>query len=109
MTVVEVLQGARAKIVQGWCQDTAAKDAHGKGVMVADPEACSWCVLGAIWSCTAYGSDVELAAEDTFRRVLPGSYASIRLWNDRPKRTKEEVLRAFDRAIELVKEEEHQS
>lgn len=86
----QILINARKLIEIGWTQHTSHE--------VIDGVHC-YCVSGAIcraaWdSCYAIAtSNARLKFEKIINENIP-------LWNDKPERTKEEVLAAFDKAIE---------
>ena len=57
-----------------------------------------YCALGAVRSAADYGNtDKALRA-----LYFATDSISITIWNDEPRRTKEEVLEAFDKAIEIA-------
>lgn len=84
MATVDVLKGARALIEQGWTQ--------GLDHDVVDGVDC-YCLSGAL----AQQKDWQDASE-----LLHSLRPDFVDWNDRPDRTKEEVLELLDQAIELV-------
>ena len=99
----EALRLARERIADGWCRGRARKIIRGKP---------HYCIFGAI--ARDYGFyrrfDIYYVITDTIQRRLcdaiglkcaPGNdvAAAIAAWNDDPKRTKRQVLAAFDRAI----------
>jgi hypothetical protein len=81
----KLLIAARERIERGWCQK---KMRLGGEV----------CMVGAM-------ADAR-ANEEAWRRMARATgianLAVLADWNDRPERTKEEVLAAFDRAIASV-------
>jgi hypothetical protein len=105
--VLEVLQAAKAKIEKGWCRGApwhATKDGFG------------YCVIGAI-ECALSDSPLKMTrlpnrlrdrAHNTFREAnsIPRSVLvqrpdqDITSWNDHPLRKREQVIEAFDKAIE---------
>jgi hypothetical protein len=102
MTTKEVLKKAKEKIEQGWCQHVIAKDREGTKVPADSPEAIQWCSVGAIASIYAK-QDVFITFTPEYNLILKVlKTESLAEWNDRPKRTIEEVLAAFDKAIELA-------
>ena len=93
MTTAEILRGAKEKIEKhGWIQNSYGSDEIG------------FCSSGAIQSfvglprnqCARLCHPAMIAV-----RNAVGEYC-IPEWNDRPGRTKEEVLAAFDKAIALA-------
>lgn len=103
MTTVELLKAARAKIEQGWCQGTMAKEQRGRMRGPKESYSCSWCVLGAL---AAASTLEELNPYRTARTLMEAVVApSLSAWNDAPGRTQAEVLAAFDKAIELAEGE----
>jgi hypothetical protein len=126
MTAVERLKRAQERIIDvGWFQgdyiETPSSD--------RDNSKCRVCSLGALenwhWG-EGYDSGLlkyDLAfsysdireAQDFLEQAMreievidlgPISNRFIPAWNDKPGRTVEEVIRAFDRAIELAVEQE---
>lgn len=45
---IKVLEGAKAKVRQGWTRYAFARDANGDDTYPKDTNAVSWCALGAI-------------------------------------------------------------
>lgn len=117
-----VLEYARNLIAspQNWTRGEYARDVDGSGVCAADPNAICFCSVGAVQRAT---SDVvgDLSHEDALRLETssidilseatsrdPGGhqfYGSIADFNDSRTTTHEDVLRAFDHAIKLAREE----
>ena len=97
MTTVEVLKAARAKIEQGWCQGSYARNAMNEKVLYRSVDACRWCAMGAIVS---LGGVDWITAADVIKQA--NAIEVIPKWNDAPNRTQAEVLAAFDKAIELA-------
>ena len=94
MDTLTVLMKARAEVEKGWCQGE-----YGRGGGV--------CMVGALY--VAEGNprekvnenDVEVGESyyetyDALRRAVGWN---IPMWNDAPGRTQEDVLAAYDRAI----------
>lgn len=104
--LVQDLEAARAKIVQGWTQGGNAEDARGYNVAPHDDSAVRWCARGAILSvtkpaCWSYESGRYIAAIEAFRDCAGSTVID---YNDDDKRTKKEVLAVFDKAIAKAKE-----
>lgn len=85
--VTENLTAAKKLLEQGWCQGSPR---------VGD----SYCILGALYIRTHGNthSSVAVKASEIIRSALPG-HPLIHKWNDKPGRTKSEVLSLMDRAI----------
>lgn len=92
---VKALERARARVAKGWCQGWYAKGKSGKDVSILSKYAVQWCAIGAFKTHMPAGAESALKqAIDTYHVIA---------WNDAKQRTQEEVLAAFDRAIELAK------
>jgi len=105
VTVLENLVSARAKIAkpEDWTQDALARNALGHGLYSShDHAAVCWCALGAIRAAGGKHSLEVFAAVNHFARV--NDIIDIPAWNDSV--THEEVLAAFDRAIEAERQKE---
>lgn len=97
----DILKVAQMYIAAGWTQGPAAADSKGNDVPYKAPEACRWCMFGAI---QAAGQNLQNRSEGhrALERVEP-CYID---WNEAPGRTQDEVLEAFERAIALAEAEE---
>lgn len=119
MTPLEILTAARAKIVQGWCQNNLAQDCNGKDINALNPNAVSWCAVGALshaagcWSVaaktnpdfsqTGWQALCQFSAANFLSSYDPDDIGwAVSKWNDNPARTKDDVLNAFDRAISAL-------
>ena len=104
MTAAEILDSAADLLSEEgrWCQGAAALTKEGRFCRPEDPEAASWCALGAIRRV----SDVDI-----FDPVPANALAFLRdqtsfylpSWNDVPERTREEVVAALRRAAERAR------
>lgn len=106
MTAVDLLKETRRLIDEiGWTQGAYARDDRGAFADVEDPKAVCFCLSGAIRRArlnldeAAY-SDSATAATLFIAEAGPGR--SIPAWNDAPSRTKDDVLKTLDKAIELA-------
>lgn len=105
MTKLELLIKAREKIRQGWTQNVSARNSDNYPVNVDALEAVAWCALGAIWAVRGT-YETQDDAERELCKTIDREYAySIAEWNDKPGRTKEEVLDLYDRTINRVRKE----
>ena len=76
-----------------WCQDVYARDRKGHETTVYSPDACMFCITGAIQFCYPSSIDRRLEAANKLINMLGLEYHShIPQWNDTPGRTKEEVI-----------------
>jgi len=96
LSVVEVLEAARARVAKGWTQKVFARDSDGNEAKADGPNACRWCAEGAI----SFGPGALNAL--ILLECAIGGPGVVR-WNDTPGRTQAEVISAFDRAIILAK------
>jgi hypothetical protein len=90
----ELIVKAIDYIKKGWTKGACARNAKGRAVGTCDEEAVAWCPIGAIDA--AYPHMFEY--RDACKRLQRVVGMSIDIWNDVPKRTKEEVLAAFKKA-----------
>lgn len=105
-TTADVLRRARVLIdsPEKWLKYAVA-EMGGKHVRCFNGEqpdiigADRLCVLGAIHAAAPYGQRVRMRS--LFIKLNGGGG----IWNDAPERTHADVLRAFDRAIELAEAE----
>lgn len=100
--ILQILTNTKARINSGWCQNYWAKDEKGHCCSYENPNACSFCINGAVLK-SRTSPDIDVY--DVFRHIRrAGNIPSmgIPLWNDNPNRTKEEVIALLDKAIQDV-------
>lgn len=105
MTAREILIKARGYIESGWCRDHYAVNPEGSPCRANSGEAVAWCALGALRAADQRGDDLSpegYAAKALLNEVV----GDIIWWNDSRAHAKEEVLAAFDKAIELASQED---
>lgn len=110
--VLEVLTKAREAIDEPhkWSQGAFFRNDKGVVVVGLDKATC-FCAVGAIQSVVKLPSVLSRAALRTLERGVGigiGKDAEslyIITWNDNPVRTHDDVIAAFDRAIEIAKED----
>lgn len=97
--IVSDLTEARKLLEKGWTQRAYARNANGVAVDEGSPNACSFCVTGAL--------NRAYACLET--HLLVGRFVKVRtggdwlhLWNDAPGRTQEEVLTMIDEILKAV-------
>ena len=85
------IEAAVALLQQGWTQHANARDNEQRPVSALDPNACKWCLYGAIMrACDGRIADVRDII-DYLKTVDPKIY-DIVVWNDASSRTREDVL-----------------
>jgi hypothetical protein len=102
--LLAISEAAREYIAQGWTQHDLARYSDGQMCHPSDPEAASFCMIGAIWAGFALLSDSHLSYRgliDRINRLIP---TDVVVWNDNPRRTKEEVLAVFDVLIDELRD-----
>lgn len=119
MTPLEILIAARAKIAQGWCQNNLAVTSSGFDTNALNPNAVSWCAVGALshaagcrsvgaktnpdFSQTGWQALCQFSAANFLSSYDPDDIGwAVTKWNDNPMRTQADVLAAFDRAISAL-------
>ena len=112
--VEALLTRARKRIEtpEAWTQHLTARASDGLAAHYNSASAVAWCSVGTMWAerdaLKSYNGSHYLARQgfNLLSEAVghPGSYASISISNDDPKRTHPEVLGAFDRAIALARE-----
>ena|SRR6187402_3248691 len=113
MTVVEILTKARELLLtKGWTQGTFARNADGFPIDISAIDAgkgTCFCEMGAVIAADPSQnlySEARAYVRKGNARVLkkavdyPACFP-VR-WNDSPKRTKEQVIKAFDYAIQYA-------
>ena len=96
MKVKDVLVRARKLIAKGWIQGTYARDKDDLQVLPNDPEACKFCVLGALNRASDGGQDFRAGVDIIESAAMSGP---LHTWNDADGTTQEMVLTVFDKAI----------
>jgi hypothetical protein len=105
MRAVELLQGARDLIAQGWAQGADARAEDGTPVEPWDPAATSWSLLGGIVASLERSREragdlpLERLALALHYLALVVENDSLAAWNDDAAQTKDAVVDVLDRAI----------
>ena len=101
-TTLQILRKARKLIEkpERWCKGDAAKDRAGENEDVMSRKAAAFCMAGAVVRASGGWCREYYTARDHVEAVI-GSHAldALAEWNDAPRRTHAQVLRAFDKAI----------
>jgi hypothetical protein len=96
-----LIAAALARVVSGWCRGVLAEDDERRAVRPWSPEARRWSMLGALLASWDGGPVKDLGdALGVLHTATDES--TLEAWNDSPERTKQEVVAAFERAIELL-------
>ena len=101
MSIVQSLIDTKSKLQAGWTQLTYARNKEGEAVPVRAPDACSFCIMGAM---RAAGAWDHYEAFCFVREAIgeTGVQGTIPEFNDRPEATQDEVVAVIDRAIEIA-------
>jgi hypothetical protein len=91
------LRKVRKLIAGGWTRGTFARNARGVPVQAQDKRAVRFCPSGACWRVGGAWRLIRLIEAEI------GPRATLNIWNDRPERTKAEVLALIDKTIAAEK------
>ena len=83
-SVLEILEQAKKRVSKSWIQFYFAKDETGKPIMGNDPNAVSWCAVGALsqmGSLWGFSGNVEQARSFIEQQIL---YEDLACWNNVP-------------------------
>ena len=110
-TLLETLKKGKKRVEAGWTQGVWARAVEGQTVDPDDSRAVEWCASGAIkgpninaalhWLSHVIQPEIDPMKVDV---LILGHF--IVNWNNEKERTQEEVLEAFDLAIELARKAE---
>lgn len=96
MKVIQRLKRAKELLEKGWCQGDLARTKDGVLTDVYSPGAEAFCLLGACmraeWEADSTGITWVGIDELVTYEVEDRGYAELASYNDRPERTKEDVL-----------------
>ena len=106
-SVLEILKQGKERVTKGWVQHVLALTADGIACAGYATDAVSWCAVGALDvpprdRILFPGVDNPSMRAYMFleRNVL--DHQDLVEWNNDPKRTQEEVVDLFDRAINML-------
>jgi hypothetical protein len=103
MTPQEVLIKA-AELLESsptaWTQDWLARNTDGNTTSPRNPNACSWCAMGAIAK-VQNKPDASQTYDPASRLLASHLGVNIADWNDNHLRTREEVIAAMREAAKL--------
>jgi hypothetical protein len=105
----KMLSAARALVAHGCCRHDAALNEEGEPVQPWSALARRWSIPGALVTVRQEWRRINGPADDVsrgFERALLSLQAvlgDVSLWTDVPGRRQQEVLAAFERALELLR------
>jgi len=102
--VVSVLQRAKERIAEGWCQGMYTTDERIRDILSLGRAEGGVCIQGAIYAAAAQLTGTLPSAEVWSALVSATGCQFPSMWNDDPGRTQADVLDMFDRAQRLAKE-----
>jgi hypothetical protein len=95
----QMLFEAYELVVSGWCQGEGAQDEMGRPIEPSSAFARRWSAAGAlerVWRRAAGDQDEALEAFERANLALAAAVKDVpQRWNDRPERTRDEVLAAL--------------
>ena len=105
MTTNEILEGSIELVKGEWTQNALARMPNGGPVSPLRPEACSFCIEGAMLKTMGgYEEEFESKEYDWVVNKLEELYSdSIEGWNDTPRRTRDEVLSSLESVLNVSK------
>lgn len=81
-----------------WTTELWAKDEDGMGIDTCSAKATCWCAWGALLKVTGHENKEKGGYNDAWKALQAGMNGNVPVFND--YHTHEEVLAAFDKAIE---------
>lgn len=107
-TAERMLSDAYELVLSGWCQGDSARDECGRAIEPSSAFARKWSAPGAlerVWRRSTDDRDVALGGYERASLALATVVHGVpRTWNDAPGRHLADVLDAFARAAEQVRE-----
>lgn len=107
-TPARLMAEARERVRRGWCQGAVAQDEDGRAVRPWSSEARRWSMLGALLACMD-GGPVKVLGQAVTSLHASTEQSPLEVWNDRPERTQQEVVTAFERTIESLERGEEET
>jgi hypothetical protein len=108
-TAERMLSDAYELVLSGWCRGDSAQDECGRPIEPSSAFARKWSAPGAlerVWRRATDDGDVALEAYSRASLALATAVHGVpRAWNDEPGRHLADVLDAFARAAEQLREE----
>lgn len=111
--VVEILEASLETLGpngEHWCKGSYAQDTHNLPVPTKDPRAIKFCAVGAVLRQESSFNYSKMRSAEHYLLMsvaTESSWRSVADFNDHNLRKFPSVKRAFEKAIELAKEEEN--
>lgn len=85
---------------ESWCVTAMARNADGNARSPDDPDACRWCVAGAIFKCYRGNDTARKEAMEAIAAKLPkdAPLYAVHEWERNPARTHAEILALVEEA-----------
>lgn len=112
MKASEILKAAKKRLSArgAWTQNGFARNKAGWKVEPENPDAVSFCAAGACYLSSCGIDTIEL--DDALHWLNEAAFSATKgrmdaiAYNDRPERTKSQMLVLFDKAIKLARKDE---
>lgn len=107
--IIKLLEKVKEKIRQGWCKYYYAKDSYGLETSIYSPNACRWCLVGAIQfvavedGCVSRMTQMIQVLADAAKKISYTGDSLIR-YNDEKCQSAGEVVHLIDQAIQIQRE-----
>jgi hypothetical protein len=110
-TAKDILVEAKSLIInpENWLKGTFARNVSGQSCFELDADACQFCSAGAIYKAAHVAAGKKESAADAPRSFMSKAISELDLdhwtiagFNDGPLVSHSDVMKAFDRAIELA-------
>ena len=102
MKTIEIFRKAREYIVQGWCQETIARNAFNEPCEPDDIFANKWCAIGALYAATRKDGHSTITKhhwDECIDALQIQCGTEIGCWNDTVGMDKQDILKVFDEVI----------
>jgi hypothetical protein len=115
--ILEVLVEAKKLLEAGWTKEVYARGPDGVNASFMDPDACSFCAIGAVYRAAEdkekdvpFPTDLSEQVGDYLNNAWMQLFRNdpalcLSEWNDRKTTTKEDVLNFYSRVIEKLSQQ----
>lgn len=104
VTTADILERAAVVLHRGWCRGALARNARGKKVMPEAPEACAWCMAGAVFRARYELGVQHMDSAPIIRLARSVVGHPLPPWND-AQTDAATAIAALERAAYLAREE----